>query len=357
MARRTRSGRYLLIAAGLAVLVALGVFAASGAFDGSRSPSIYWGAWISGEVFARDGEEPPPDAPWSEQTWNQFAADAGKEVSIVHFGQPAPWNEPFDPAPFERIAARGAIPFVDMDPDGVSLAEIADGSKDSYFEEWAAAARAYEMPFFLRWAWEMNGPWFQWGKEAAADPALYVAAWRHLHDVVAAAGAANVTWVWCPYVISPATATPLASLYPGDSYVDWSCIDGYNQESDERPARSRSFAAIFGPTYRELLALAPGKPIMIGETASSETGVAPTKPEWIANALDTELPDLFPQVKALVWFNWNIPDSSGEDRLDWPIESSPASQAAFAQAISSSYYAPASAVPALAPLAPVPPLP
>jgi hypothetical protein len=346
----------LLIAAGLAALVAVILFASS-AFDrSSPDPEIYWGAWISGEVFARDGEAPPPDAPWSERTWNQFVADAGKEVSIVHFGQPAPWNEPFDPEPFERIAARGAIPLLDMDPDGVSLAQIAAGAEDWSFEAWAAAARRYEMPFFFRWAWEMNGTWFQWGEEAAADPALYVSAWRHLHDLLAAAGASNVTWVWCPHEISAET-TPLPSLYPGDAYVDWTCMDGYNPADHSSDVGSKSFREIFGPTYDELLALAPDKPVMIGETASSEVSVPPSKPEWIADALGSELPDLFPQVKAFVWFNWNIREFPDKPRLRWPIESSPASQAAFAAAISSSYYAPAGEIPSLPPLAPIQPLP
>jgi Glycosyl hydrolase family 26 len=349
--RKTR-----LIAAGLAILAAAvaAVLLAASPFDGSsRSPSIYWGAWISGEVFAQEGEDPPPDAPWSEATWNRFAADAGKEPSIVHFGQPGPWLQPFEAEPFERIAARGAIPFVDMDPDGIPLRQIADGSRDSALEEWAAAARAYGRPFFFRWAWEMNGPWFQWGKEAADNPGLYVAAWRHVHHVVAAAGAGNVTWVWCPYVTSPAT-TPLASLYPGDAYVDWTCMDGYNrQDGGNAAASSTSFGSIFDQTYRELQALAPTKPMMIGETAYSEVSTPPTKPEWIADALEEELPDRFPQVKALVWFNWNIPSDSG-GRLDWPIESSPASQAAFAKGISSDYYAPGDPGRTLAPLAPVP---
>jgi hypothetical protein len=42
----------------------------------------------------------------------------------------------------------------------------------------------------------------------------------------------------------------------------------------------------------------------------------------------------FPRVNAVVWFNWRI------DGDDWEIESSASSQAAFAEAVASSYYAP-----------------
>src|SRR5205807_1777178 len=54
---------------------------------------------------------------------------------------------------------------------------------------------------------------------------------------------------------------------------------------------------------------------------------------WVTDALLTQLPQNFPQIKALVWFNWN----GGGD--SWPIESSPALQAGFRQGIASSYYA------------------
>jgi glycosyl hydrolase family 26 len=344
----------LLIAAGLAWLLLWGW---GGWGGGSDRHEIYWGAWISGETYAREGEEPAPDAPGSEQTWDEFAANAGREPTIVHFGQPAPWSQPFEAEPFERVAAHGAIPFVDMDPDGTTLAEIASGSKDGYLEEWADAARRYGRPFFLRWAWEMNGHWFQWGQEADDDPALYVAAWRHFHDVVAGAGADNVTWVWCPHV-SGSETTPFAELYPGDEYVDWTCMDGYNWGASGGGGEFggwRSFASIFGRTYGELLALAPEKPIMIGETASSEGGDPGAKAGWIENALGSELPQRFPQVDALVWFNWNIPSEASDERLQWPIESSPAAQAAFAAAIASPDYVDAGAEPELPALSPVPP--
>lgn len=44
------------------------------------------------------------------------------------------------------------------------------------------------------------------------------------------------------------------------------------------------------------------------------------------------LPDKFPRVQALVWFNWNA------DNMDWVIESSPGAQAAFAKGIAASAY-------------------
>ncbi|HEY8598884.1 MAG TPA: glycosyl hydrolase, partial [Thermomicrobiales bacterium] len=151
--------------------------------------------------------------------------------------------------------------------------------------------------------------------------------------VFAAAGATNVTWVWCPNVVSAET-TPLAQLYPGDAYVDWVALDGYNW-GGIRNEPWRSFAEIYGPSYTALRQLAPTKPIMIAEVASAEQGG--DKAAWIRDALGVQLPARFPAIKAVAWFNWN--DNNGT--YTWPIESSAAASAAFGAAVGGSpYYLP-----------------
>jgi Glycosyl hydrolase family 26 len=294
-------------------------------------PRVYWGSWMDGDVYGGG----LTDAPWDGTTWSTFESHAGKPASIVHFGQPAPWAQIFYPAPLELTDRRGAIPLMDMGNSGASLRSIASGSYDSYLTNWARAVRNYGQPFFFRWLWEMNGTWFPWGSEAAGNPALYVSAWRRFHDIAEAQGATNITWVWCPNAIFPGS-TSLTQLYPGNSYVDWTCIDGYNFGLNPlKYTRWTSFNEVISPTYNALTSLAPTKPIMIGETASTEVGGS--KPSWIANALGNAIPNSFPRIKAVNWFNWNVFEGGG--RWDWPIESTAASQAAFASAISSPYYA------------------
>ena len=67
-------------------------------------------------------------------------------------------------------------------------------------------------------------------------PGEYVAAWRHVHDIFTSVGANDVTWVWCPNVDPDHKMQSLGSLYPGDAYVDWTCLDGYNW-GPQSPAR------------------------------------------------------------------------------------------------------------------------
>ena len=57
----------------------------------------------------------------------------------------------------------------------------------------------------------------------------------------------------------------LSRFYPGDAYVDWLAIDSYNSGGE-------SFTTVFGTTYTNLVTLAPGKPIMIGETGTATSG-------------------------------------------------------------------------------------
>jgi hypothetical protein len=300
--------------------------------------SIYWGGYIEGTqtynyYYGGSWENSPWDiADTGGATINKFESNAGKKVSIIHYGQPPPWSQAFAPNVASLVTNHGAIPMIDMGSSSDSLATMASGGYDASIKTWATSVKTWGHPFFFRPWWEMNGTWFTWGSQAASSPTSYVNAWRHFHDVVVAQGATNVTWVWCPN-IEPASGTSLSTLYPGDSYVDWTCMDGYNQGTS-----SISFSQVFSQTYKDILAIAPTKPVVIGETSSYEFGG--TKASWVTDALTTQLPVNFPKIKALVWFNWRINENG--IWKEWPIESSSGTQAAFKSGIASTYYAPAS---------------
>jgi hypothetical protein len=306
--------------------------------------TIYWGALIAGDTYGRS------NPPWDEGAIDLFEQHAGKPISILHWGQ-AWWRcqatcgyqEFRSQRPqYEAMRRRGVIPLIDWaswDSNALSqrgqplfaLQRIIEGQHDEYIRRWASEARDWGHPFFLRFNWEMNGNWYPWGETVNGNSSgEFVQAWRHVHDIFRQQGANNVTWVWCPNVIYP-NSLPMAPLYPGDAYVDWTCMDGFNWGSGPpRNDRWRSFRDIFATTYAEILQISPAKPIMIGETASSEIGGS--KAQWIIDAFASDLPTAFPQVEAVLWFNWNT------DSLDWVIETSPAAQSAFATALSSSYY-------------------
>ena len=94
----------------------------------------------------------------------------------------------------------------------------------------------------LRLDAEMNGAWYDYGSQAGQNPQAFVAMWRHVHDLFVAAGATNVSWQWCPNVDPESVQTPLEQLYPGDAYVDWTGMTGYNEGGE-------SVSWLFDSTY------------------------------------------------------------------------------------------------------------
>jgi beta-mannanase len=177
----------------------------------------------------------------------------------------------------------------------------------------------------------MNGNWFPWHEGVNGNkPGESAAAWRHVHDIFTAVGAANVSWVWCPNV-EFGGKTSLASVYPGDEYDDWTGLDGYNWGTNpSKPDKWKTFDQVYRTSYQNITgSIAPGKPMMIGEVASSEYGGSMAG--WIREML-SELPVVYPRVHALVWFDKY--DSS----MDWPIETSSSAIAAFAEGIGSGAY-------------------
>ena len=67
-------------------------------------------------------------------------------------------------------------------------------------------------------------------------------------------------WVWSPNAFSAGASWPsLASLYPGDSYVDWVALDGYNDGTDTNAGSGgwQSFTQLFGYSYDALSSADP----------------------------------------------------------------------------------------------------
>jgi beta-mannanase len=178
----------------------------------------------------------------------------------------------------------------------------------------------------VRFAHEMNLAGSPYGPgQNGNTPALFIAAWRHVVTVFRQQGATNVSWVWSPNV-NCGGSCPFQAFYPGDQWVDWVGLDGYNYASvDDVPWMT--FQQVFGSSYAELTALT-SKPLMIAETASTELGGS--KATWIEQTF-AQIPTSFPHIKAIVWFDI-------DKETDWPVNSSPTSLAAYRQVVTSPNY-------------------
>ena len=319
-----------IITAGSAVLLLVGCGRAPTPPMPTPTPSVYYGVHVPG---------------WLDNlnALTTFENDAKKKVAIVMWYQG--WGltdgtQNFQTSWMNNVRNHGSIPMVTWEPwlytAGIDqpqfqLSKIISGAFDSYVQKWADDSKSWGHPYFLRFAPEMNGNWFPWSEQANGNKAgEYVRAWRHVHAIFANKGVTNVTWVWSPN-IEYNGSTPLSELYPGDGYVDWLGMDGYNWGTVLHPTVTgwQNFSQVFTQTYIKITALS-AKPLMVAETAGAEHGGS--KADWIADVYSTQIPRYFEKIKAIIWFNEN-------KETDWRIESSPAAQNAFAAAIQSSFYA------------------
>ena len=234
------------------------------------------------------------------------------------------WDADWTASVTQADLAAGRIPLVNWEPHNIDFAKISDGSLDATIVARARGSKALGKKFFLDFAAEMNGDEAWSGNNAA----LYVSAYRHIHDLFAAAGANNVIWAWCPNVTDTNGGNRTTmDYYPGDAYVDWTGVDGYNWGTTNSNGW-QTFKQVFQDIY-PLLA-AKKKPILIGEMASTEIGG--NKASWIDDIIPT-LRASFPLIKGVVWFDIN-------KETDWRISSSPASEASFIRMATDPYFNP-----------------
>ncbi len=229
-----------------------------------------------------------------------------------------------------NLRARGETPMVTLEPytsAGVaSFSDIAAGKYDSYFRKEADAVKGLGMTVMLRFAHEMNLLSSDWGPGKAGNVGSgYVDAWRHIVTVFREEGAGNVEWVWAPNV--DYGGRPFAQFFPGDEWVDYVALDGYNWGASSGGSWE-TFSKIFGSSYATLTELS-GKPVIISETGSDESGG--NKAAWIEESFLSTIPQKMPRVSAVVWFN-------DDKERDWRVNSSQASLDAYRRVVGSTLY-------------------
>ena len=260
-----------------------------------------------------------------------FQSTVGRKMAVVlwyHY-----WPLPFPSSEAESVKSNNSIPLITWEPwitnPVGTLEAIANGSYEAYVTSFMQAARDWGKPVFLRFAHEMNGNWYPWdgfhNGGASAGPERYKRAWIYIYNVKQAVGANNVQMVWCPNNTNQPNEdwNEIAAYYPGDAYVDWIGMDGYNWGY----GNWQNFNSIFNAIYQNLTALT-AKPLMIGEFAAAEQGG--NKAEWITDAF-SQIKNNYTRVKLFCWFNIN-------KERDWRVDSSTAAALAVKQALQDEYF-------------------
>lgn len=217
----------------------------------------------------------------------------GRKLDINHHVYD--WNDPFPTFRETEDVRADRIPLITWEPwcrgssgsySCTSLAKIASGAEDRrILIPKARDIRSFRRTVMIRWGHEMNGDWkYPWqGARNGQDASVFVRAWRHIHDVFRRQGVSNVVWVWAPNHnnVPNRSWNHWSKYYPGDAYVDWVGISGYNWGTSRPYGGWQEFKRIFRPVYDYYRRR---KPIMIAEVGTVEEGGS--KANWFYRMKD-----------------------------------------------------------------------
>lgn len=242
------------------------------------------------------------------------------------------WKEdgnwkPLPESSIQAILDHNATPVVSWEPwggtsdTGVSLIEIGNGDHDNYIRQFAQQAKDFGHPILIRWAHEMNGNWYPWsGSNNGQNGSAYIAAWQHIHQIFEDEGATNLQWVWSPNNESvPVNESwnEYGEYYPGDDYVDWIGVSGYNRGDFEcwtTDTICRSFDDLFETFLDQMTNDYPDKPQLITEFAAVCNNGCDSpndKASWITTTY-IQMRN-YPNLRGVIWFNEQKKEYGGGD--------------------------------------------
>ena len=255
---------------------------------------------------------------------DNYTKDLVKKPAIIMWYRAwtATGDKSFPVTQCKNLYKAGYIPHIVWEPN-ISFDDIIAGVYDTDLTAYAESIVQYGGPVMLRWGHEFNGDWYSWN---AFPPATYIAAYKHVHDIVAKIAGKQASWIWCANNGNGGTnKNDIIAYYPGDDYVDWVGIDGYNWGTSQTWSSWSNFNAVFSTVYNKLATKYPSKPIMLGEFGCSSTGG--DKVVWI-NDFFKQVTTNYKNLRAFVWFNIS-------KETDWRFNTSAETTQAFANGLKS----------------------
>ncbi len=160
--------------------------------------------------------------------------------------------------------------------------------------------------------------------EKPNSPDTFRRAWIKVHDVFDERCGDDIRFVYAINHFSGGGTTFMGG-YPGDEYVDFVGIDGYNWGARAEWGW-QPFDTLFQEPYCAVTAEST-RPILITETGSTESGG--DKAAWIRESYSVMLDGSYPQVRGIVYFDETKYEIEIDGEMDWALESSDASVEAF----------------------------
>jgi len=233
------------------------------------------------------------------------------------------WDDPFPNKIAQNLKSHGTILEITWEPQiggvGVIYSDVLNGDYDSYLNAFMTRVKLLDFNIRITLAPEMNGDWAPWGVGNNGNtPENFISFWQYVFKKFEDNNIDNVEWVWSPNVHYWGEKYTYLELFPGENYVDYLGLEGYNWGTSQSWSQWQTFYQVFYSSYKDLIKLS-GKSILITEMASAEKGGS--KAYWITKMF-SDLSTIFPRIKGFTWFNMN-------KETDWRIESSNASKLAF----------------------------
>ncbi|MDQ6809989.1 MAG: beta-mannanase [Verrucomicrobiota bacterium] len=288
---------------------------------------LYQGFYFDEPVKERD----PTEHDVKAADVARFESAVGQSIAWVFFSDNWFESRKFPASTCEWIRGLGKVPYVrlmlrsDLEQSHAektfSLANIIGGKFDDDLKVWAREAKGFGGPILVEWGTEPNGNWFSWNGKwnggAGEGPSRYVAAYRHIVDLMRAEGADNLQWIWHVNWLDEPEAkwNRFENYYPGDSYCDWIALSAYGPLTPRAKDGTESFRFKMRTAYPRVTKLAPGKPIVIAEFGCDVNHRTVDAAEWAKNALEDLLSNRWPAIIGFCWWNesWENDDTASHN--------------------------------------------
>ncbi len=292
----------------------------------------------------RSGEE-DDITPADVDAWERAT---GRKPDWIVFSHNWYRSSVFPAATARWIRARGAIPWIrlmlrsdareDHAEPRFTLRAIATGRFDTALRAWGRAAARFGTPIFCEYGTEMNGRWFPWNavwNGRRRGPARFIAAWRHIVDVVRGAGARNVIWVFhVNHEDDPERPwNRFEAYYPGDARVDVLAVSIYSALSP-RERTHVDFASALSGVMERFARMAPDKPVIVAEMGTDVHNPAENAALWARQACAALAARRKSRLIGFAWWNetWPNDDDPAHD-TDLRVQSSAALARALHQCL------------------------
>ena len=280
--------------------------------SGKLYHGFYWGGVGTDTHDPTEHDVTPQDV-------TRYEEAIGTKTAWVYFS-----NNWFESRKFPRemcswIRDLGKIPYVrlmlrsDVDQHHsekrFSVDKIIAGEFDLDLRAWASEAKSFGSPILIEWGTEPNGNWFSWNGKwnggPTEGPKRYVAAYRHIVDLMRAERADNLTWVWHVnwYDEPERKWNAFENYFPGTDYCDWVALSAYGPTTPLTRDATESFAFKMREAYPRLTKLVPGKPVIIAEFGCDLHNRHVDVVKWTRSALEDLFSNRWPSIVGFCWWN------------------------------------------------------